>query len=74
MSVCRICNVPIIWAVDDETGATLPLDDHEQRDYGPGRYRIVQDGQRPRVQAVGEQSPVRTYVDHRVLCQQPRAI
>jgi hypothetical protein len=73
MSVCRVCNAPILWAVT-EGGVTVPLDDHEQRDYGPGRYRVAIDGTRPTVVAVGEESAARTYVDHRQLCQQPRAI
>ena len=73
MSYCRVCNAPIRWAVD-EAGETLPLDEHEQRDYGPNRYRIVTDGTRPTVAPIAENNPARAFVDHRHLCQQPRAI
>jgi hypothetical protein len=73
MSVCRVCNAPIIWAVD-ESSTPIPLDDHEQRDYGFDRYRIVRDGNPPLVARIGVESPVRTYVDHRTICQQPRAV
>jgi hypothetical protein len=72
MAVCRICNSPITWAVN-HAGDVIPLDDHEQRDYGPGRYRISKDGTRPVVASVPDDSRARVYVDHRVLCQQPRA-
>lgn len=73
MADCRVCNAPITWAINmvDEK---IPLDDHEQRDVGPGRYRIVRDGTPPVVEAVPAESPVRTYTDHRVICQQPRAL
>ena len=73
MSTCRVCTAPITWA-SDEAGNSVPLDDHEQRDYGESRYRIVTDGARPLVAAVPDESPARAYVDHRHLCQQPRAI
>jgi hypothetical protein len=74
MADCRVCNAPITWAVTTGAGDLVPLDDHEQRDYGSGRYRVITDGTRPVVAAVPEQSPVRTWVDHRMICQQPRAI
>jgi hypothetical protein len=73
MADCRVCNAPITWAVD-AAEVKIPLDDHEQFDAGPGRYRIVRDGNPPLVEPVPDESPVRTYVDHRVICQQPRAI
>lgn len=73
MSVCRVCNAPITWAQDLE-GHTVPLDAHELRDYGPDRYRILTDGTRPVVALVTENSAGRLWVDHRTLCQQPRAI
>lgn len=73
MPDCRVCNAPIRWA-RTEGGERVPLDDHEERDYGPGRFRIVIDGIEPVIAAIAEESPARTYVDHRVLCQQPRVI
>lgn len=73
MADCRVCNAPIIWA-QDEHGEPVPLDSHEQRDHGPDRYFITVDGTRPTVALVPEESETRTYVDHRALCQQPRAI
>jgi hypothetical protein len=72
MSTCRVCSADITWS-EDADGNRIPIDDHEQRDYGPRRYRIVRNTVPPLVEAIGEQSPVRTYVDHRELCQQPRA-
>lgn len=72
MPDCRACNAPIFWA-QTEGGQRIPIDEHEQRDYGPGRYRIVRD-QPLTVAAIAEDSPARTYVDHRELCQQPRAM
>lgn len=75
MSNCRVCTAPITWAtVEDHHGERVPLDDHEQLDYGEKRYRIVRDGNPPIVAPVPEDSPVRTFVDHRHICQQPRAI
>lgn len=77
MSDCRVCSAPITWAVvagGPDEGLRVPLDDHEQRDYGPGRYRITADSIPPKIEAIGDESPLRTFVDHRVLCQQPRAI
>lgn len=73
MANCRVCFAPVTWAINEE-GENVPLDDHEERDYGPGRYRIVVDGVKPQVAAIAETSPLRTTVDHRILCQQPRAI
>jgi hypothetical protein len=73
MADCRVCNARIFWALD-ENGEKVPLDEHEERDYGPGRYRITANTSPPQVQAIDESSPLRTYVDHRQLCQQPRAI
>jgi hypothetical protein len=73
VSVCRTCNAPIVWVLD-EHGAKVPLDDHEQRDYGPARYRILRDGARPLVVAVAPESTARAYVDHRSICGAPRAI
>lgn len=71
MATCRVCGVDITWAIDLE-GVAIPLDDHEQRDYGPKRFRIVRNTERPTVEPVPEENPVRTYVDHREICQQPR--
>jgi hypothetical protein len=87
MSNCRVCTAPIRWATGPG-GRPIPLDEHEQLDYDPprppvaspvelgpkARYRIVQDGARPIVEPVPDDSPARTYVDHRWLCMQPRAI
>ncbi len=73
MSVCRVCNAVIVWSEDGD-GERVPLDEHEMLDYGPGRYRIVANSVPPVVEAISEESPLRTYVDHRVLCQQPRAM
>jgi hypothetical protein len=61
------------WAVAPD-GTKVPLDEHEQRDYGPERYRIVADGIIPEVVSVPEESTARVFVDHRYLCEQPRAI
>lgn len=75
MSYCRVCTAPIIWAtLEDGHGDRVPLDEHEQRDYGPGRYRIVADGSWPLIAPVPDDSTARTYVDHRTICQQPRPI
>jgi hypothetical protein len=74
MSVCRACSAPVIWAIVGDGGERIPLDDHEQRDYGPGRYRILRDGTPPLVGAVPEESHARTYVDHRTICQEPRVM
>lgn len=74
MSNCRACTAEITWAINDETGERVPLDDREQRDWGPDRFRIIMDGNPPRVQAVSEESPRRTFVDHRKICQEPRVI
>jgi hypothetical protein len=87
MATCRVCTAPIRWATDPD-GRMIPLDEHEQLDYDPPqpavmasaalgmgpRYRIVSDGIRPMVEAVPSDSTARTFVDHRYLCQQPRAI
>lgn len=73
MADCRVCTAPIFWALDGE-GNKIPLDEHEQLDYGPKRYRIIRDGNPPQVAPVPEESPARTYVDHREICQRPRAI
>lgn len=73
MATCRVCTAPITWAVD-ENGERIPLDDHEQLNYGPKRYRITRDGNPPTVTALSEESPAQSFVDHRQLCQQPRAI
>lgn len=72
-TTCRVCSADIIWAVD-ETGNNVPLDAHEERDEGPGRYRITLDGVKPVVAKIAEESPARTYVDHRRICQEPRVI
>lgn len=72
-TTCRVCSADIFWCVDEE-GNNVPLDSHEERDDGPDRYRITQDGERPTVARIAEESPVRTYVDHRTICQQPRVI
>lgn len=74
MATCRVCTADIIWGIVESNGENVPLDAHEERDEGPGRYRIVIDGEKPTVTAIGEESPLRTYVDHRVICQQPRVI
>ncbi len=73
MANCRVCNAPVRWAVDEQ-GNKIPLDDHEERDYGPDRYRIVIDGVQPTVARIDDDSPLRTFADHRALCQQPRAM
>jgi hypothetical protein len=52
----------------------VPLDDHEEKDSGPGRYRIIETRETPLVEPISEASPLRTQVDHRILCQAPRAI
>lgn len=77
MADCRVCSAPMFWAEiasGEDNGKRVPLDEHEMRDYGPGRYRIVANTVPPQVDLIDEQSPLRTYVDHRTLCQQPRAI
>lgn len=91
MSNCRVCTAPIRWAIDQQTGRLIPLDEHEQLDYDPPRpqvadsaerdllgpsprYRIVADAAQPVVAAVPPDSPARTFVDHRWICMQPRAI
>ena len=73
MAFCRVCTAPITWSVTRED-EKVPLDDHEEMDRGPGRYRIINGGVVPLVEAISEESPLRTQVDHRVICQQPRAI
>lgn len=73
MPDCRVCFAPIIWSTT-AAGERVPLDDHEQRDYGPKRYRIVRDGNPPEIAPVPEESTARTFVDHRHLCRQPRVI
>ena len=72
MPDCRVCNAPIFWAEGPD--GKIPLDEHEQRDYGPDRYRILANSTPPKVEPVAEESPGRLYVDHRTLCQQPRAM
>lgn len=76
MADCRVCSAPIFWATTTVEGEPkrVPLDEHEMRDYGPERYRIVTNSVPPVVEAIDQKSPLRTYVDHRTLCQQPRAI
>lgn len=73
MAYCRVCSAPITWAVDTK-GNKVPIDDHEEMDRGPGRYRILETRIEPLIEAISEESPLRTHCDHRVLCQQPRAI
>lgn len=73
MATCRVCTAPIIWSVDGD-GNNVPLDAHEERDQGSARYRIVVDGVKPTVEKIAEESPLRTYVDHRTICQEPRVI
>ena len=86
MTDCRVCGVTIRWAVDS-SGHAIPLDEHEQLDYDPprppvnpvgelhgARWMIVQDGTRPLVSSVPPESQRRTFVDHRYLCMQPRAL
>ena len=67
MANCRRCTAPITWA-RTENGESIPLDDHDQRDWGSNRYRIVLDGHPPTVALIPEESPARTFVDHRHLC------
>lgn len=74
MATCRVCMADIIWSTIEGTDTKVPLDAHEDRDIGPGRYRIVRDGQHPIVAAIADEHPLRTLVDHRELCSQPRAI
>lgn len=74
MATCRVCMADIRWATIEGTDDRVPIDSHEDADSGPGRYRIVLDGQNPVVAAIAEEHPLRTHVDHRVLCSQPRAI
>jgi hypothetical protein len=73
MSDCRVCATSIFWCTDPE-GNRVPLDEHEQRDYGPGRYRLLTNTTPQKIEPVREESSLRTYVDHRVLCQAPRPI
>ena len=85
MASCRVCGVDIRWAVDSD-GNLIPLDEHEQLDYDPpvprgatfeplgARFIIIQDGTRPLVAPVPAESARRTFVDHRYLCMQPRAV
>lgn len=74
MATCRVCAADIIWAEVEGTEEKVPLDAHEERDEGAKRYRIVVDGEKPKVAAIDEASPLRTYVDHRRICQEPRVI
>ncbi len=74
MQNCRVCFADIIWAEDQQTGENVPLDAHEERDGGLGRYKIMVDGTKPKVTAIAEESPLRTYVDHRLICQEPRVV
>jgi hypothetical protein len=71
MATCRVCSADITWAQTPQ-GEKVPLDDHEQRDYGPRRFRITHNTVPPVVEPIADESPLRTYVDHRTLCQQPR--
>lgn len=73
MSACRVCYADITWAIT-ESGEKIPIDDHEERDYGADRYVIIETKSQPVIRAIAEESPTRAYVDHRVLCQQPRAM
>lgn len=76
MADCRVCSAPIFWAVTTVDGESkrVPLDEHEMRDYGPERYRIVTNSVPPRVERIADDRSLRTYVDHRALCQQPRGM
>jgi hypothetical protein len=67
MATCRLCTAEVIWAMDNY-GATVPLDGIEMRDRGKGRYWIVQDGTRPIVAELPEDSERRAFVDHRLIC------
>lgn len=90
MATCRVCTAPIIWAADEEGRMVpldeheqLDYDPprppvanaHENDALGTSpRYRIVREGATPIVATVGAQSGARTFVDHRWICMQPRAI
>lgn len=79
MSYCRQCMADITWSVlegteDDARPTKIPLDNHEETDKGPDRYRIKFHSTPPVVERIPETSPIIAQVDHRKICQQPRAI
>lgn len=65
----------IVWCVtpDDDP---VPLDEHEEQTAGEGRFRILTEvvGDRPRCEPVASDFPAPAMVDHRTICQQPRAM
>jgi len=66
---CHQCSADVTWSIDEE-GNKVPLDDHEMRDSGPGRYRVIQSGTTPpQVARVPEEVAAMTLVDHRLICQ-----
>lgn len=73
MSNCRVCLAEITWS-ELEDGTRVPLDERENRDYGPDRYRIVQWTTPPKIERVAEESQRTAQVDHRAICRQPRVI
>lgn len=74
MSLCRVCMAEIVWCESAE-GERIPLDEHEQQVQGEGRWRIVELLQpRPRIEPVAADFPAEAMVDHRTICQQPRAL
>jgi hypothetical protein len=70
MAQCRTCYATIVWA-ETRAGVSVPLDEHYEVSSGPNRFRIVDQGKRPIVEAVPLDSSTSAPVDHRTVCQQP---
>lgn len=72
MSVCRVCMAEIVWCVT-ESGERIPLDEHEQMTTGENRWRIRETKTPPLIERVAPDFSAPAMVDHRDICQQPRA-
>lgn len=74
MATCRVCTADIVWC-ETADGTAIPLDEHEQEQIGPNRFRIKENNApRPLIEPVAENFPAPAMVDHRTICRQPRAI
>lgn len=72
MTDCPTCGATVTFGVNQD-GQKVPLDAIEEPTSGPGRYKIVQQGNPPTIEAISEDYPAPSPVDHRVICEQGRA-
>lgn len=72
MTDCPTCGATVTHGMT-ASGEKIPLDSIEEPTEGPGRYRIVQNGTPPTIEAITEDYPAPSPVDHREICERGRA-